>query len=109
MLLRNRQKSKGFTLIELLVAVGVFFVLFLIILAFVRLAVGQTTTLHTKMLTSDLRNTLDALSVQMNNANGKIEVFDYNDNPVTIYGFRIFTDDDGNKILAMASNFDRCL
>ena len=113
MLLRNRQKSKGFTLIKLLVAVGVFFILFLIILAFVRLAVGQTATLHTKMLTADLRNTLDTLSVQINNANGKIEVSD-SINPVVIYGFRIFTDNSrtpqqGNQILAMASNFDRCL
>ena len=89
---------------ELLVAVGVFFVLFLIIMAFVRLAVGQTTTLHTKMLTADLRNTLDTLSVQMNNANGKITV----SSGETIYGFRIFNENTPNEILALASFDHKC-
>lgn len=78
-------KKKGFTLIELLVAVFVFMILFLIIMAFVRLAVGQTKSLHTKMLTSDLRNTMDILNQKMMNANYKEKI---TWPATTIHGFK---------------------
>jgi len=80
----SRAKSRGFTLIELLVAVFVFFILFLIIMAFVNLAVGQTKSLHTKMLTTSLRHTMDTISQKMNSANDFADIGS-ND----IYGFKV--------------------
>lgn len=67
-------KHKSFTLIELLVAVFIFIVLFMITASLVNLAAGSAKSMRTKMLTTDIRNTMDTISQKMNNANQKATI-----------------------------------
>lgn len=89
-------RRKGFTLIEMLIAVFIFVILFMIAASFVNLAVGSTKSVRTKLLTNDLRNTIDIINQKMNNANGKAT-------PPPIYGFRT-----NGGILGIASSDDSC-
>lgn len=91
-------KKQGFTLIELLVAVFIFAILFLIIMAFVNLAVSQPKSSHTKSLTTSLRHTLDTINQKLDNANVRVNTMTPN-----IYGFRVYSDGSGNKILEIAN------
>lgn len=61
--------KKGFTLIELIVVVMLFMIIFLITMAFINLASGQVKSMHTKMLTNDVRSATDVIFQKLNNAN----------------------------------------
>lgn len=107
-----RRKNKAFTLIEMIIAVFIFVILFLIAASFVNLAVGSTKSVRTKLLTSDLRNTMDLINQKMNNANSKVRVGISSSDPIptidNIYGFRVVTTDGGAKVLVISSSDGSC-
>lgn len=82
-----RKQKKGFTLIEVLVTVVLFSLIFLVAMAFVKIASGQAKSLHTKKITAEIRNAMDKISQNLNTGAAKLTI-----GGTTVYGFNIKND-----------------
>lgn len=99
------ERKRGFTLIELLVVVVIFMMIFLMTMAFVRLASGSVISARQKLLTNDIRNATETISQRMANVNASVSV-----DTTIVKGFDVQEYDPTTPVLSVISRdeYDVC-